>query len=248
MIFVYHFCISFLYIIDEVFYLFKITMAPIKMQPLSSLLKNRKGFFISVYATLFLQLFITFAIVYFFRLHPKLSNISKQSFIFYLLLSLCLMLILVLVPLPIWLKFFIFTFFAMVIGAMLHNATWMVPADLITQALAGTMSIFVSLSIVGIILAMMGIDLGWMGLILLGSLIGLLIASILLMVFDKNKTNTIHKVLLVIGLILFSIYVIYDTNIIMQRNYKGDFITASIDFYLDIINIFIRMLILDGAQ
>lgn len=219
----------------------------IKMQPLSSLLKNRKGFFIAVYATLLLQVFITFAIVYFFRLHPQLSNISKQSFIFYLLLSLALMLMLILLPMPTWLKLCVFTFFAMVIGAMLHNSTWMVPADFITQSLAGTMSIFVILSIVGLILAMMGIDLGWMGLILLGSLIGLLVATILLMVFDKNRTGTIHKVLLVLGLILFSIYVIYDTNIIMQRDYKGSFVTAALDFYLDIINIFIRMLILDGA-
>lgn len=217
------------------------------MQSLSSLLKNRKSFFIAVYSTLFIQLFITFAIVYFFRIHPTLSNISKQSFIFYLLLSLCLILILVLLPLPIWLKFCVFTFFAMVIGAMLHNSTWMIPEDLITQALAGTMSIFVILSIVGLVLAMMGIDLGWMGLILLGALIGILVASILLIVFDKNRTGTIHKVLLVLGLILFSIYVIYDTNIIMQRDYKGSFITAAIDFYLDIINIFIRMLILDSG-
>ncbi len=218
----------------------------VKMQSLLPILKQKKGFLIAVYTTLIIQVFITFSIVYFFRIHPDLSNISKKSFIFYLLLSLCLILILVLIPMPIWMKFVVLTFFAMVTGALLHNASWLVPEDVITQSLIGTISIFIILSILAVVLVSMGIDLGWMGMILLGSLVGLLIASILVMVFDKNKTSTLHKVIIILGLVLFSIYVVYDTNIILQRNYNGDFITAAIDFYLDIINIFIRMLILDG--
>ena len=39
-----------------------------------------------------------------------------------------------------------------------------------------------------------------------------------------------------------SLFIIYDTNIILQRNYEGDFITASIDYYLDILNIFISLI------
>ncbi len=218
----------------------------VKMQSLLPILKQKKGFLIAVYTTLIIQVFITFSIVYFFRIHPELSNISKQSFIFYLLLSLCLILVLVLIPMPVWMKFIVLTFFAMVTGALLHNSSWLVPEDVITQSLVGTISIFIVLSIIAVVLVSMGIDLGWMGMILLGSLVGLLIASILVMVFDKNKTSTLHKVILILGLILFSIYVVYDTNIILQRTYNGDFITAAIDFYLDIINIFIRMLILDG--
>ena len=44
------------------------------------------------------------------------------------------------------------------------------------------------------------------------------------------------------GLMLFSIYIVYDTNRILQKDYFGDFVTASLDYYLDIINIFIRLL------
>jgi FtsH-binding integral membrane protein len=43
-------------------------------------------------------------------------------------------------------------------------------------------------------------------------------------------------------LLLFSVYVVYDTNSILQRNYNGDFITASLDYYLDILNIFSNLL------
>ena len=41
---------------------------------------------------------------------------------------------------------------------------------------------------------------------------------------------------------LFSVYIVYDTNNILQRDYGGDFITASLDYYLDIINIFSNLL------
>ena len=50
------------------------------------------------------------------------------------------------------------------------------------------------------------------------------------------------RYLTIFSLMLFSVYIIYDTNTILQRNYFGDFITASLDYYLDIINIFVNLL------
>ena len=54
--------------------------------------------------------------------------------------------------------------------------------------------------------------------------------------------SQIHRYLTAIGLVLFSVYIVYDTNTILQKDYYGDFITASLDYYLDIINIFVRLL------
>ena len=45
---------------------------------------------------------------------------------------------------------------------------------------------------------------------------------------------------------LFSVYIVYDTNSILQRDYSGDFITASLDYYLDVINIFSDLLSLSN--
>ena len=53
------------------------------------------------------------------------------------------------------------------------------------------------------------------------------------------------KTLSAIGIIIFSGYVIYDTNVILQRNYYGDFITASLDYYIDIISIFKKLTVLN---
>jgi FtsH-binding integral membrane protein len=49
------------------------------------------------------------------------------------------------------------------------------------------------------------------------------------------------KGFLIFGLTLFSVFIIYDTNQILQKDYYGDFITASMDYYLDIINIFVKL-------
>ena len=53
------------------------------------------------------------------------------------------------------------------------------------------------------------------------------------------------KTLSAIGIIIFSGYIVYDTNTVLQRNYYGDFITASLDYYLDILNIFSNLTILN---
>ena len=49
------------------------------------------------------------------------------------------------------------------------------------------------------------------------------------------------------GIVLFSLYLIYDTNVIFRRDYSGDFITASLDYYLDILNLFLNLLNLDDS-
>jgi hypothetical protein len=45
------------------------------------------------------------------------------------------------------------------------------------------------------------------------------------------------KMFAVFGIALFSIYILYDTQQILSRNYDGDFVTASLDYYLDFINL-----------
>jgi len=210
------------------------------------LLQKKQGFLLQVYGTLIVELLVTFFVVYSFRNHPMLAKVTKHSFLLYFIITIVLILILVLIPMPPIIKFLVFTLFAIVIGGMLYNATFLIPKEFITQALSGTIGVFVVMSFVGIILASLGIDLGWMGLILLGALIGLIVASLIVIFLDKNKSSLLHKTILIIGLILFGIYVIYETNIMLQKNYNQDFINAAVDLYLDFINIFVRILALEG--
>lgn len=217
----------------------------------TQLLKGKQLFLTSVYATLIIELIITFAIIYKLRNHPKLSKVTKQSFWVYLLLSLGLIVLLTFFNFPIWLKLILFTAFACVTGGMLHNASYTVPKAIIDQALYGVISIFIAMTVVAFILAAMGVDLGFLGIILLAALIGLIVASLILLIMNKtrdenNKLTLVYKILLVIGLIVFSIYIMYSTNIMLQKNYGFDFVTAAIDLYLGFINIFTKLLILES--
>jgi FtsH-binding integral membrane protein len=211
------------------------------------LLQEKKGFLAAVYATLIVQLVLTFIIIYKFRDHPTLSKATKQSFILYLVLSIGIILLINFVKMPIWVKFILLTAFSVVTGAMLHNASVKLPESYITQALTGTIGVFIGLSILAFMLAAVGIDLGFLAIYILAALIGLLVAQLILRFQDKTeKTSKIRKMLLIIGLIIFSIYIMFCTNIMLQKNYGSDFISASLDLYLGFINTFTSILALES--
>jgi FtsH-binding integral membrane protein len=221
------------------------------MAAFGKLLKAKQGFLTSVYVTLIVELLITFAIVYQFRNHPALSKATKQSFWVYLLLSLGLILLLTLVQMPIWLKLLLFTAFAVVTGGLLHNATYKLPTALIDKALWGAIGVFAAMTIVAFVLAAAGVDLGFMGLIMLGALIGLLVASLIIILTgnargEDNKLTPLYKTVLVIGLMIFGIYIMYSTNIMLQKDYGFDFVSAAIDLYLGFINVFTKLLVLES--
>lgn len=217
----------------------------------AKLLKQKQLFLTSVYVTLIVELIVTFTIVYQFRNHPALSKATKQSFWLYLILSFGLILVLTLLNLPIWLKLLLFTAFAVVTGGLLHNASYTMPTALIDQALFGAIGVFVTMTVLAFVLAAAGVDLGFMGLILLAALLGLLVATLVMILMgktrDENDKLTVgYKVLLVIGLILFSVYIMYSTNIMLQKDYGFDFVSAAIDLYLWFINVFTNLLVLES--
>jgi FtsH-binding integral membrane protein len=92
---------------------------------------------------------------------------------------------------------------------------------------------------VGIALMLGGINLGQrFGAFLFWSLLLLIILQIISIVGDG--LSMMYKVFTFVGIILFSLFIVYDTHQILSRNYDGDFITASMAYYLDIINLFTR--------
>jgi FtsH-binding integral membrane protein len=92
---------------------------------------------------------------------------------------------------------------------------------------------------VGVAISAFGIVLGGtFGLFLFIALLTLIIFK-LLSIFGSNLAPA-KKTLYGAGIGIFGLYVLYDTNNILKRAsyYDGDFITASMDYYLDIINLF----------
>jgi FtsH-binding integral membrane protein len=214
---------------------------------LSNLLKviaNKKEFFLLIFINLIVQIYITY---YVFTNYDSTKQFEQNRMLIYLvwLILFVLIIILAIVPMPSWLKFFIFSLFSGATGYLLSGIKNKVGEDVLKSAVVGTFSIFIVMFIFGIFLIATGIQFSYQ--FAFGLLLALLLLIFLRIVDIFFITSSFFKkAIIVFSLILFSIFIIYDTNSILQRDYRGDFITASLDYYLDIINLF-QTLIADNA-
>jgi len=213
---------------------------------LFKLIYEKKSFFALILITLVIQLYITYYVSENFDIekdedtktfNPKLIAAYITAFI--------LILILALITMPPELKFILFSLFSCAFGIILGYRKSRYDLNTIKTAYIGTISIFVSMFTFGVALIASNIRLGYMfGLGLFFALLFLLILSIVQ--FFIIQSSFLYKILVICSLMLFSVYIVYDTNSILQRDYGGDFISASLDYYLDIINIFSNLLSVSG--
>jgi len=209
--------------------------------PFLNLLNDKKEFLIKVFANLIAQLGITYYVMMNYAADPK----NKGLFWGLVILQFIIIITLALVPMPSWLKFILFSLFSVSSGYILSILRKVADPKLIQTAILGTISIFGVMFLFGATLIMFGVKLGLQFAAFLFYALLLLIIVQIVTLFS-GASSPFMKGLTIFSLILFSIYIIYDTNNILQREYYGDFITASLDYYLDIINVFIDLVGLLG--
>jgi len=203
------------------------------------LLNEKKSFLAKTFGNLIFQLLVTFIIAF----RVKSPDLLENNLYFWglIITTFIIIFLLAMVSMPPIMKFILFTIFSISWGLLLSKIKEQTSPEIIKSALLGVISIFIAMLTVGLLITSMGITMSpRFGFILLVALLLLIIVSIVSM-FMKSY-DTYHKAISVFALLLFSIFIIYDTNTILQRNYLGDFITASIDYYLDILNIFINLI------
>jgi FtsH-binding integral membrane protein len=206
-----------------------------------NLLNDKKEFLIKVFANLIAQLGITYYVMMNYTADPKNTGLYWGLII----VQLIIIITLALVPMPSWLKFILFSCFSIIWGYILSILRKVSDPKLIQTAILGTISIFGVMFLFGAALIMFGVKLGFQFAAFLFYALLLLIIVHIVTRFS-GATTAFMKGMTIFSLILFSIYIIYDTNNILQREYYGDFITASLDYYLDIINVFIDLVGLLG--
>jgi modulator of FtsH protease len=221
------------------------------LSQLFKLLYEKKTFFSLILITLVAQLYITYYVSENFDIE-KNKNIITNNHPFFVdtntiiayIVEFILLIILVYVPMPPWLKFIVFSLFSAILGVILAYRKSYYDPNTIKTAVIGTISIFVSMFAFGVALIASNIQLSTM--FGLGLFYALLFMFMMLIVQFFLKSSLLYKIIVVSLLMLFSVYIVYDTNQILQRDYSGDFITASLDYYLDIINIFSNLLSLSN--
>jgi FtsH-binding integral membrane protein len=204
-----------------------------------TLLNGKKELMIMVFANLITQLGITYYVM------TNTKEDTKGIKYWLLVISTFVIIyFLAIVPMPSWLKFILFSLFSYIWGILLASFKLKInDNDLINMTMLGSIGIFSIMFLIGGFLLATGIELGWKtGGFLFFSLLILIVFQIFNLFY---KSTMLLKSLAAIGIIIFSGYIIYDTNIILQRDYYGDFITASLDYYLDILNIFLKLTVLN---
>lgn len=198
----------------------------------SSMLFKHKNFIACVYLLLAFQLAVTAGVISYLRskqIHPR-----KVFFIPLAILSFLLILALAMIPMPTSVKLLLFTAFSMIIG-LLSSAAYVGSPDDIKAAVVSTASMFVAMTAVAFLLAYAGIDLSFMGFSLLAALIGLLVSGIAVMFLMPYSTKA-RKVFLTIAVVIFSVFVAYDTNVMIMD--PKDVTSSAIGLYLDVMNLF----------
>ena len=204
-----------------------------------SLLNGKKELMIMVFANLITQLGITYYVM------TNTKEDTKGIKYWLLIISTFVIIyFLALVPMPSWLKFILFSVFSYIWGILLASFKLKInDNNLINMTMLGSIGIFAVMFLIGCFLLATGIQLGLKtGGFLFFSLSILIIFQIFNLFY---RSTMLVKLLAAIGIIIFSGYIIYDTNVILQRDYYGDFITASLDYYLDILNIFLKLTVLN---
>lgn len=195
---------------------------------------DKREFLIMVFTNLLAQLGITYYVM------NKTNNPNIKTFPLFVA-QILIILVFVFVPMPRIMKIALFALFSYIFGLMLSVYKKVFNPVVIDTAVQGAMSIFGVMLATGVALTAGGINLGYkFGAILFWALL-LLIIFRLVFVLGAQMTGA-HKLLSFIGIVLFAMYVVYDTNTILQRNYNGDFISASMDYYLDIVNLYSSLL------
>jgi len=207
---------------------------------LLSLINKKKEFFVLVFANLIAQLGITYYVM------NRRGNPEIEFWPLFFI-QIVILFILALVPMPPIVKFLIFGIFSCTIGLNMSHLKTKYDDKMVEIAIQGALTIFGFMFSTGIALAMFNIYLGYkFGAFLFWALLALILARLINMIGPQLSIS--KKVFAYIGLGLFSLFVVYDTNVILGRDYNGDFITASMDYYLDILNLFSNLLSLKDSN
>jgi hypothetical protein len=207
------------------------------LKNLMQLLVDKKEFFILVFANLIVQCGITYYVM-------LKTNTNVNTFPLFIA-EIILIFVIALVPMPQFVKFILFCLFSAVIGMIMSVYKKKYNPTMINTAVKGALSVFAMFLAIGVVLVLGGIRLGYkFGAVLFFALLALIVGQ-LVFVLGAGLTWA-NKIFAAIGIVIFALYILYDTNNILQRDYTGDFITASMDYYLDIINLFSDLLMFNN--
>lgn len=212
--------------------------------------KDLFQFILATYAILLIQILLTFMILWHARsckFAPKLCTMGMRIASLLLCIALIFCIFFFRKTIGVYGQFVLLLLFTFTLATSIQCFTGRFPWKDIQRILWATAFVFVLMSIFGYFTLWMNWDLGWMTGIMIGCLVGLIVGGILLAIFPTSETT--KKIFFILGVLLFSIYVVFDTNQMITRYATNTALTSvesALDFFLDFINIFLNLLSLSS--
>jgi MFS family permease len=202
---------------------------------LFKLISEKKIFLILIFLNLLFQHYITYYVSANINLDAskdkdKENNAYNTIIIASYIIGFILIIILVFVPMSAWLKFIIFSLFSVAYGVMFISIKNFFDPNILHSSVVGAIIVFAFMIFFGI--AISGFKLtNSMAFTLFYAILVLIIVSVVQ--YYTYYYSFIKKLLLIAVAILFTLYIVNTTNNVLHRNYEGDFVTASFDYYID---------------
>jgi MFS family permease len=200
---------------------------------LFKLISEKKIFLILIFLNLLFQHYITYYVSANINLDAdkdKENDAYNTIIVASYIIGFILIIILVFVPMPAWLKFIIFSLFSAAYGVIFISIKNYFDPNILHSTVIGSIIVFAFMIFFGI--AISGFKLtASMAFTLFYALLVLIIVSVVQ--YYTYYYSFIKKLLLIAVAILFTLYIVNTTNNVLHRNYEGDFVTASFDYYID---------------
>lgn len=191
---------------------------------MKELLKQKAPFMSKVFANLILQGGIAYAAAL-----QRSPHVARNILAYAIVFSVAI-LAMIFATLSIQVRFMLFTLISALFGAIL-GVVRNLDKDVVQETLRDIFGVFVAMFVLGAVSVQFNVNIFPLALLLFMGLIGLMITRLTL---SREKKGVLSKAFVV----LFALYVLVDTNTILQRNYRGDFVDASFDYFTDITQMF----------
>ncbi|CAH2237555.1 protein lifeguard 1 [Pararge aegeria] len=212
----------------------------------------RRGFIRKVYAILMCQLLITMGFIALFLFHKPTSDFVRQNpYLFWIAL---VVLIVCLISMACCtevrrtapMNFIFLTLFTLAQSFLLGVVTSTYSVDAVMMAVGITAAVSLGLTLFAFQTKW---DFTMMGGALVAASIVLLVFGILALIMRNNILTIVYASA---GALIFSLYLVYDTQLMMGGKHKysispEEYIFAALNLYLDIVNIFLFILTIIGA-
>ncbi|KAH7285095.1 hypothetical protein KP509_33G012500 [Ceratopteris richardii] len=143
------------------------------------------------------------------------------------------------------LNLFLLSLFTVSLSLIVGMSCAFTQGKIIWEAALLTTAVVVSLTLYTFWATRRGYDFSFLGPILFASLMILIIFIIIQVFFPLGKLSS--TIIGGVGALIFSGYIIYDTDNLIKRYTYDEYVWASVSLYLDIINLFLSLLTLFRA-